>query len=158
MRDGEAWGALMALGRQPGAAAIRPLLDADPARAATHAHHAAGLMLDLSRTALTPAVLDALLALARARGVLAFRDAMAAGQPVNGTEARAALHMALRGPAGAFQVGGEDASAAVHGTLAAMAGFVKGVHEGTIRGARGGRLHRCGEYRHRGIRPRPRHG
>ncbi len=140
MTDGEAWGALMALGRQPGAAAIRPKLDADPARAAALTHHAAGLMLDLSRTALVAPVLDALLALARARGVLAFRDAMAAGKAVNGTEGRAALHLALRGPAGAFQAGAEDASAAVHGTLAAMAGFVRGVHDGTLRGARGDRF------------------
>lgn len=140
MTDGEAWGALLALGRQPGAAAIRSRLDADPARAATFTHHAAGLTLDLSRTALTPAVLDALLALARARGVAAFRDSMAAGEAVNGTEARAALHMALRGPEGAFRAGSEDASAAVYGTLAAMAGFVRAVHEGEILGARGDRF------------------
>ncbi|NGM21326.1 glucose-6-phosphate isomerase [Roseomonas stagni] len=140
MTDGEAWGALLALGRQPGAAAIRSRLDADPGRAATFTHQAAGLTLDLSRTALTPAVLDALLALARARGVAAFRDSMAAGQAVNGTEARAALHMALRGPEGAFRAGSEDASAAVHGTLAAMAGFVRAVHEGEILGARGDRF------------------
>ncbi|WP_203072706.1 glucose-6-phosphate isomerase [Falsiroseomonas ponticola] len=137
MTDGEAWGALLALGRQPGAAAIRPKLDADPARAAALTHAAAGLLLDLSRTSLTPAVLDALLALARARGVAAFRDSMAAGRAVNGTEGRAALHMALRGPQGAFRAGAEDASAAVHGTLAAMAAFVRDVHAGTIRGARG---------------------
>jgi glucose-6-phosphate isomerase len=140
MTQGEAWEAVLTLGRAPGAAAIRPLLDADPGRGPAFTREAAGLSLDLSRTSLTGPVLDALLALARARGVTSFRDAMAAGAAVNGTEGRAALHMALRGPGGAFRAGGEDASAAVHGTLAAMAGFVRAVHDGRVTGARGDRF------------------
>ncbi|MGG5809869.1 glucose-6-phosphate isomerase [Falsiroseomonas sp. CW058] len=132
-----AWDRLSALARAPGAGAIRPLLDADPGRAARFARRGAGLLMDLSRTSLTEEVLGALLDLSRERGVAAFRDAMAAGVAVNGTERRAALHMALRAPPGTFAAGAEDASAAVHGTLSAMAGFVRDVHRGTIAGATG---------------------
>ncbi len=134
------WDILAELARRPGAGAIRPLLDADPGRAARFTHRAAGLSIDLSRTSLTGEVLAALLALARARGVTAFRDAMAAGEAVNVTERRAALHVALRAPPGTFRTGGEDASASVHDTLSAMARFVRGVHAGEITGATGARF------------------
>ncbi|WP_426959589.1 glucose-6-phosphate isomerase [Muricoccus radiodurans] len=117
------WDAVTALARMPGAAAIRPLFDADPDRAGRFTHTACDLRVDLSKTSVTDAVRDALLALARARGVLAARDAMAEGERVNATEDRAVLHMALRGPRGAFRTGEEDASAAVHGTLDAMRAF-----------------------------------
>jgi glucose-6-phosphate isomerase len=137
---GATWDRLATLARAPGAGAIRALLDAEPGRARAMSRRGAGLLMDLSRTSLTPAVLDALLALARDRGVLAFRDDMAAGRHVNVTERRAALHMALRGAPGAFATEGEDASAAVHATLAAMAAFVRGVQEGTILGATGARF------------------
>lgn len=135
-----AWDAVATLAGRPKSAAIRDLLEADPQRARRFGFRAAGLLLDLSRTALTDPVLAALLALGEARGVAQFRDAMAAGLPVNGTEGRAALHMALRAPAGGFVVGNEDASATVRGTLDAMAGFVRGVHGGQIVGAGGDRF------------------
>lgn len=131
-----AWAAVRALGRQPGAAAIRPLFAADPRRAARFTWRADGLLLDASRTAIGEEALSALLALARATGVAALRDAMARGEAVNNTEGRAALHMALRGPRGvAFRAGAEDAAAAVHGTLDAMRAFCAAVHDGAIRGA-----------------------
>lgn len=136
-----AWGTVEALARRPGASAIRPLFAADAARFARFSRRAGDVLLDLSRTAISDEVLAALLALARAAGVERFRDAMASGAAVNATERRAALHMALRAPEGrAFTTGEEDASAAVHGTLAAMRGFVAAVHDGTLRGATGERF------------------
>jgi glucose-6-phosphate isomerase len=136
-----AWAALDALGRRPDATAIAPLFAADPQRAARMTHRAADVLLDHSRNAISPAVLDALLALARATGVAAFRDAMARGAAVNVTERRAALHMALRAPPGVpFHVGEEDAAAEVQATLAAMRGFVARVQDGTLRGATGERF------------------
>ena len=69
---------------------------ADPGRFERFSWAADGLLLDLSKTALTEAVLAALLDLARATGLAARRDAMVAGQPVNTTEGRAVLHLALR--------------------------------------------------------------
>ncbi|WP_270936814.1 glucose-6-phosphate isomerase [Falsiroseomonas oryzae] len=143
-----AWDRVRRLAARPGAAAVRARLDAEPDRFARLARRGGGLTLDLSRTALTDEVLDALLALASAQGVTRFRDAMARGEAVNGTERRAALHMALRGPAGAFRVApqagghaaGEDASEEVHATLDAMRRFVLAVHAGTVTGATGARF------------------
>jgi glucose-6-phosphate isomerase len=136
----EAWAAVAALAARPDAAAIRPRLLAEPDRARRFTRQGGGLLLDLSRTSLSEEVLAALLRLAEARGVAAFLQAMAAGEAVNTTEQRAALHMALRGPPGRFTTAGEDASASVHATLAAMRGFVGGVLRGEITGAGGGRF------------------
>ena len=131
-----AWGAVQALGRREGAAAIRPLFAADRDRAARCTRRGADILLDYSRTAIGDETFAALMALARAAGVEAFRDAMAQGEAVNNTEGRAALHMALRGARGTpFRAGAEDAAAAVHGTLDAMRDFCAAVHEGRITGA-----------------------
>ena len=66
---------------------------------------------------------------------------MAAGEAVNVTEGRAALHMALRAPASAgFRVGAEDASAEVAATLARMRAFALAVQDGSLRGATGERF------------------
>jgi glucose-6-phosphate isomerase len=131
-----AWTALHALGRRPAAGAIRPLFAADPHRALRFSHRAGDVLLDLSRTALSDEALAALLTLARAAGVEGFRDRMFCGEAVNPTEGRAALHTALRAPAGATVPAARDAQQ----TLARMASFVTGVHGGAIRGATGARF------------------
>ena len=135
-----AWDAVRRLAAAPGATSIRARLEAEPDRFARLSRQGGGLLLDLSRTALDKTVLDALLDFARARGVTAFRDAMARGEPVNVTERRAALHLALRAPPGSFRTGAEDASAEVHATLAAMERFTRAVHDGAVRGATGERF------------------
>ncbi|MFC0387339.1 glucose-6-phosphate isomerase [Muricoccus vinaceus] len=122
-----AWARVAELARAPAAAAIRPLM-ADPARAARFTHRAGDILADLSKTSVSDTVREALLDLSRARGVLAARDAMAAGEAINATEGRAVLHMALRGPRGAFRTEGEDASAGVHDTLDAMRAFCARIH------------------------------
>ncbi|WP_137126716.1 glucose-6-phosphate isomerase [Roseomonas sp. HF4] len=133
-----AWSVVEALGRRPGAAAIRPLFAAAPDRPARMTRRAGDILLDLSRTSVSAEILDALLALARAADMEGFLARMAAGAPVNATEGRAALHMALRAPPEAtFRAGEEDATAAVQGTLAAMRGFVARIHDGTLKGATG---------------------
>jgi glucose-6-phosphate isomerase len=136
----DAWRAVRALAAAPDAAAVRRKLEADPDRFRRFSRRGAGLLLDLSRTSLDDRTLQALLALGRATGVTAFRDAMARGEAVNATEGRAALHMALRGAPGRYVAGDEDASAAVHETLRTMRAFVEGVHEGRIVAADGGRF------------------
>jgi glucose-6-phosphate isomerase len=136
----EAWEAVRRLAAAPGAAAIRARLDTDPDRFARWSHRGGGLLLDLSRTALDARALDALLGFARARGVGAFRDAMARGEAVNATERRAALHLALRAPTADYRAGTEDASAAVQATLDAMRHFAHRVHAGAVRGATGERF------------------
>jgi len=120
------WARVTGLARA-GGGAIRPLM-ADPGRAARFTGRAGSLLVDLSKTSVTEEARDALLDLARARGVLAARDAMARGEAVNATEGRAVLHVALRGPRGAFRTGEEDASAGVHDTLDAMRAFCGRIH------------------------------
>ncbi len=136
-----AWAAVEALAARPRASAIRPLFAADPKRFERFAHRAGDLLVDLSKTSVSDEALAALLGLARACGVEARRDAMARGEPINATERRAVLHIALRAPRSAgFRVGEEDASATVHDTLGLMRAFTEAVHAGEIRGATGERF------------------
>ncbi|MBV1796219.1 glucose-6-phosphate isomerase [Siccirubricoccus sp. G192] len=123
-------------GGAPGA--IRPLFAADPGRFGRFSCAAEGLLLDLSKTSLTEEVLAALLDLAGAAGLEAQRAAMAAGTPVNATERRAVLHMALRaGRDAGFRTAGEDASAEVQAMLGRMREFCAAVHQGRLCGATG---------------------
>ena len=122
-----AWRALAGLAAEPGAGAIRRLFAGDPGRAARFTRSACGIRLDFSKTSLSDEVFACLLALAESRDVAGFRARLFAGEAVNGTERRAALHVALRG-AGGFRVGEEDASATVAATLSRMQAFVGQVH------------------------------
>ncbi len=141
-RDAEAaWAAVETLGRRPGAAAIRPLFAADPNRPARMTRRGAGITLDLSRTAISPAVMEALLALAKAADAPGFLARMARGDIVNVTEKRGAAHMALRAatpPEGTPELAAlwRDGQA----TLARMRAFATSVHEGAARGVTGQRF------------------
>jgi glucose-6-phosphate isomerase len=131
-----AWAAVEALGRRPGAASVRSLFTKDPDRAAQMTRRAGDVTLDLSRTAIGPDVMPALMELARAADVAGFRDAMAGGAAVNVTEGRAALHMALRAPAGAPATAGTEAALDLAAeTRERMRAFTTAVHEGRFRGA-----------------------
>ena len=135
----QAWQAVLAAGRAP--TSIRALFAADPARFERFSFRADNLLLDLSKTALDDTALAALLELARVTGVEARRDAMAAGELVNTTEKRRALHMALRAPAGAARAsGGAAVAAEIHSTLSRMHAFTQAVHGGALRGATGQRF------------------
>ena len=54
------------------------------------------LVIDLSRHLATEKTLDLLLELATERNVAGMRDAMFSGEPINTTEHRAVMHVALR--------------------------------------------------------------
>jgi glucose-6-phosphate isomerase len=136
-----AWAALMALAARPGAAEIRPLFAADPDRFARFSRQAGDVLLDFSKTAISDAVMDALLRLAEARDVAGFRARLFAGAAVNATEGRAALHMALRAEAGdAFRAGSEDIMPEVLSVRARMESFTRAIHEGRILTAKGQRF------------------
>ncbi|MBZ9557454.1 MULTISPECIES: glucose-6-phosphate isomerase [unclassified Modicisalibacter] len=99
---------------------------------------AVGLMLDLSKQRWRGETLDKLLDLARAAGVPEAIGRLLAGERVNLSEDRPALHTALRLPADArLEVDGEDVVPAVHATLARMARIVEQCHAGQWRGATG---------------------
>ena len=101
---------------------------------------AEGLLLDFSRQVLDAAALADLIRLADAAQLRDAIGALYAGEPVNGTEHRPALHVALRESAGApLVVGGVDVRAAVAAERARCRAFVAAVASGGRSGASGGR-------------------
>ena len=109
---------------------LRELFAADPDRATRYVVTAGNLRIDYSKHRLDDTVLAALVDLARRRGVEQRRDAMFAGEHVNVTEDRAALHVALRAPRGvAITVDGVDVVPEVHAVLDAMASFATRIRD-----------------------------
>ena len=99
---------------------------------------AAAMSFDFSRQRLDSSVLESLIALAEQTGVPQSIDAMFAGTRVNGTEDRAALHVALRGrPGDSFTVDGNDVADDVASVVGRMEAFVDMVRSGAHRGATG---------------------
>lgn len=78
---------------------LRKLFQEDPQRAARFCGSAAQLFVDYSKELLDDAALDALLALADAADLPAWRERLFAGERINGTEDRPAWHTALRAAA-----------------------------------------------------------
>lgn len=113
---------------------------ADADRAARYRFEAAGLCLDLSRQFLDEPTLEALLDQARERDLGGHCAALFAGETVNPSEGRAALHMALRDPERDWRDHGEPVSAAVSEQLRALRDFVAAVHSGEARGVAGARF------------------
>ena len=101
-----------------------------------------GLFLDYSKNRVTTGTMDLLLALAREADVEGRRAAMFSGAIVNTTENRAALHTALRRPAGAgpVETQGRDVMPDVLAVRAQMRKFSDDVRSGTWTGATGKRI------------------
>lgn len=117
---------------------IEALFAAEPARLDRLVVEAPDLLVDLSKQPWSLADLDVALDLARAGGVEAARDRLFAGEEVNPSEGRAALHAALRAPFGAdFRAKGEPVSVEVDATRKAIAALALGVRSGARRGATG---------------------
>ncbi|MBB4002888.1 glucose-6-phosphate isomerase [Aurantimonas endophytica] len=114
----------------------RALFAADPDRFTRFSARHGDLLLDFSKTAIDAEILRALLDLARSRSLEARRDAMFAGAPINATEGRAVLHVALRGePKDGYRADGNPVSGAVEDVLKAMTAFAERIRTGELRGA-----------------------
>jgi glucose-6-phosphate isomerase len=114
-----------------------PYIDAllaDEKRNATLQLTVAGISADLSRQHISKAVLADLLDLAFESSFQEKRDAMLAGEIVNSSERRPALHTQLRAPDG---VGHKGIGNLVQTTLARMKEFCRLVREGEWRGCSG---------------------
>ena len=117
---------------------LRNLFADDPERGKAMAAEGAGLYLDYSKQRVTSETLTLLLELAEERSVAQRRDAMFAGEHINATEDRAALHVALRMPRErSLVVNGADVVAEVHGVLDRMEAFSARVRSGEHRGHTG---------------------
>ncbi|MBK5934332.1 glucose-6-phosphate isomerase [Rhodovulum imhoffii] len=117
----------------------RPILalfdDAD--RMADFSARAGDIHLDFSKTNLDRSALDLLLALAEGADVAGRREAMFAGEAINITEGRPALHVALRQEKGALSLAGQDIFPGIRETRQRMAGFADDVRGGRITGQGG---------------------
>ncbi len=136
---------LRQLADRPDARRITPLFARDPDRARRFQAASDDLILDFSKSSIDDAALDGLFALAEAAGLDGFRRRLFAGEMVNPTERRAAMHMALRAPATArlrasLASGTDDASTLVAAERNRMQAFVTAVHTGTKAGATGARF------------------
>jgi glucose-6-phosphate isomerase len=128
----EAWtrfdAAASAAGRKP----LVSLFD-QPGRLDRLRLTAPAMILDLSKQPWDGDAVDACLGLARAAGVESAREALFAGEPVNRSEGRPALHMALRAPDGAeFYAYGEPVSPAVEASRRSLRRFAEGVRAGQV--------------------------
>ncbi|HEY8595440.1 MAG TPA: glucose-6-phosphate isomerase, partial [Devosiaceae bacterium] len=96
------------------------------------------ILLDYSKNRIDAEAMAALYDIARKAGVEARRDAMWAGQPINSTEGRSVLHMALRYQGSEpVLVDGVDVMPGVREVLAQIKGFSDAVRNGEIRGTGG---------------------
>src|SRR5262245_3159532 len=112
----------------------RSLVAGDARRFENFSAQAAGLLLDYSRHRVDEPVMTQLAALA---DQVALRDriqAMWRGDPINATEGRAVLHVALRQPAGAG-IGGGEIEKLVLTEREHMLNFAEGVRSGAIVGS-----------------------
>jgi glucose-6-phosphate isomerase len=96
------------------------------------------LLLDYSKNRVTDETMALLRELARHAGVESMRDRMFAGEPINVTEGRAVLHVALRNFANRpILVGGRDVMPDVNAALAHMRSFSEAVRSGVWTGYTG---------------------
>ena len=121
---------------------LRDLFTKDPSRAATFfLKIGSHLFIDYSKNLITRDSMTALFALARKTGVEPLRDRMFAGQPVNVTERRAVLHVALRNRSGRpMTVDGRDVMPEVRAALDHMRSFSESVRSGKWLGYTGLRI------------------
>ena len=136
-----AWQALSADADRIRATTLVELFATDPERTEAMTFEVAGIWADLSKNLVDRDVLTHLLDLARQTGVEQRRDEMFSGEPINTSEDRRVLHIALRVPRGEeLSVDGHDVAADVADVLDAMGDFTDAVRSGAWRGATGERL------------------
>ena len=128
------WQALAAHQRTLRDAHMRDLFTQDPGRAQRMAIEAGPLFIDYSKHCITNETLLLLTRLAHASDVAGWRKRMLAGEAINTSEGRAALHVALRGAGSAVAQG--EARAA----LEVMRAISESVRSGAWKGATGKRF------------------
>ena len=104
-----AWKKLQAHFKVIGRRHLRELFAEEPDRGEQLTLEAAGIYLDYSKNRITRATLQLLVELAEESGLRERIDAMFAGEPINVSEQRSVLHVALRAPGDeSIRVGGQN--------------------------------------------------
>jgi len=119
---------------------ISDLFKRNQQRFDSYSLEAGDLFLDYSKNLVNAKTRKLLVRLAKEAGVQEMIEAMFAGEPINNTENRSVLHVALRAKMSdqvALEVPGVSE---VWEVLEKMTGFVNAVHSGELRGATGRRL------------------
>ncbi|HEY5154046.1 MAG TPA: glucose-6-phosphate isomerase [Acidimicrobiales bacterium] len=117
---------------------LRELFADDPGRGERLTVEAAGLYLDYSKNRITDETIGLLVELAEESALPERRAAMFAGEPINVSEHRSVLHVALRMPRGdTLVVDGVDVVAEVNDVLDRMAAFSERVRSGAWTGYTG---------------------
>lgn len=134
-----AWRALEAHRAAVSDLSPRRLLEEDPARFERFSLRAGGLFLDYSKHLVTDETMRLLFRLARECALESEIRRMFAGERVNVTEGRAALHVALRAREPVL-LEGRDVTAEVRTVSARMREFSDAVRSGALTGATGQRF------------------
>ncbi len=114
------------------------LFAADPTRAQRMQCQVGPIRLDYSKNRIDDDGLEALFVLADVMNLRRAIDAMFAGEAINTTEQRPALHVALRMPRdSALEVGGRNVVADVHAELDKLRRFADAVRDGSWTGRSG---------------------
>ncbi|HUP97087.1 MAG TPA: glucose-6-phosphate isomerase [Usitatibacter sp.] len=134
-----AWQALLAHREALASRRVSELWEDDPERGPGLTFRCAGMVADFSKQRMTTETLALLGALARERGVPAAIERLFAGEKVNVTEHRPALHTALRGEEH-VTVDGHDVLPEVQRNRERMRVFSQAVREGQWKGQTGQRF------------------
>src|SRR5688500_15827491 len=133
-----AWQALVKHQQEIASYAMRDMFAQDSQRFARFSVQFGGITFDYSRNRITPETLEKLSQLAGAIALPEKIQALFSGQFVNSTEARPALHMALRGFNEApMKANGQPISTLVEQAHAQTQAFVKAIHSHAWRGMTG---------------------
>jgi len=117
---------------------MRELFAGDKGRFERFSLRFGDLLLDYSKNRITSETMPLLHDLARAAGVESMRDKMFAGEPINLTEGRAVLHVALRNLSSRpILVAGQDVMPEVRAALDHMRVFSESVRSGAWTGFSG---------------------
>jgi glucose-6-phosphate isomerase len=130
-----AWDALAQHAKDTGKLCMRHLFEEDPHRFDRLSLTVEGILVDYSKNLVNDETMRLLFRLAKEAGVQKAAKAMFAGQPINTTEGRPVLHVALRNRSNQpIKVGGKDVMPEVNRVLNNMRRFSTAVRDGTWRG------------------------
>jgi len=138
LKDLPAWSALQSHHTRLQPFALRQAFADDPGRFQRFSVTLDDLLLDYSKNLVTAETMGLLADLARQSEVEEWRSRMFAGEPINNTEDRAVLHVALRNLSDRpMSIAGQDVMGQVRSVREQMRRFCEAVHGGQWRGATG---------------------
>jgi len=138
LTSSSAWRALQNHQKKMAKCHMREMFAADPARFEKFSLRFRDILLDYSKNRISEETMRLLLVLAEEAGLRREIGRMFAGEKINNTEHRAALHVALRNRSNRpIQVDGEDVMPGVNAVLARIRKFTDDVREGRWLGCSG---------------------